>query len=114
MKQTEHILQKSMVTWFRLQYPKFRNNLFAVPNGGQRNVIVASKLKAEGVTAGVSDLIFVYRKEVCFIEVKTPKGRMQDTQLAFEKVVFEAGFPYIVVRTLDEFRDLIDKIMLKF
>ena len=32
--------------------------LFAVPNGGDRNVIVAAKMKAEGVKRGVPDYIW--------------------------------------------------------
>lgn len=36
-------------------YPDLRK-LYAVPNGGQRNKIVAAKLKAQGVRAGVPDI----------------------------------------------------------
>jgi hypothetical protein len=54
MKTTEHDIQVNCVNYFRLRYPK--GLIFAIPNGGQRNVIVASKLKAEGVLSGVPDL----------------------------------------------------------
>ena len=54
MKQTEHEIQVACVNYFRLRYPK--GLIYAIPNGGQRNVIVASKLKAEGVLSGVPDL----------------------------------------------------------
>ena len=54
MKQPEHILQVNCVNYFRLRYPK--GLIYAIPNGGQRNVIVASKMKAEGVLSGVPDL----------------------------------------------------------
>lgn len=37
------------------RYPDLRK-LYAVPNGGQRNPIVAAKLKAQGVRAGVLDI----------------------------------------------------------
>lgn len=36
--------------------------LFAVPNGGDRNVIVARKMKAEGVKAGVPDYLFPVKR----------------------------------------------------
>jgi hypothetical protein len=74
---TEHEEQKILVKWFSLQYPKIGNRLVAVPNGGQRNVIVASKLKAEGVRAGFPDLMLLMpRGEFMglMIEMKRVKG----------------------------------------
>lgn len=47
------------VKYFNLRYPKLKGRLFAVPNGGRRDAVTASKLKAEGVIAGVSDLILL-------------------------------------------------------
>ncbi len=51
---SEHAEQVAFVKWFRLQFPGVR--IIAIPNGGARNRIVAIKLKAEGVSAGVPDL----------------------------------------------------------
>lgn len=67
---SEHDEQKAFVAWFQLQYPKVR--LFAIPNGGDRNPIVAAKLKAEGVSKGVPD-IFIPEWHL-FIEMKRKKG----------------------------------------
>lgn len=47
------------VGWFRLQYPAVGKLLFAVPNGGARSRTEAAIMKAEGVTAGVTDLILL-------------------------------------------------------
>ena len=65
MKHIEDNLQKACVTWFRLQYPDIV--IFAIPNGGKRNVIEASKLKATGVLPGVADL-FVMHSNIVFYE----------------------------------------------
>lgn len=51
---SEHVDQREFVSWFRQTWPDVR--IFAIPNGGARNIIVAAKLKAEGVSAGVPDL----------------------------------------------------------
>ena len=51
---SESKLQQACVRWFRYQYPGIL--IFAIPNGGQRNKVTASILKAEGVLAGVPDL----------------------------------------------------------
>lgn len=109
MKNNEHTLQVSMIRWFDLQYPNLRLNLFAVPNGSARHIVVAKKLKAEGVRSGVSDLIFCYRGRTIFIEVKMPKGRMQDTQKEFQENVLSHGFDYFIVRDLDQFLNIINE-----
>lgn len=51
---SEHVEQRDLVSWFRKAYPDYP--IFSIPNGGHRNKIVAMKLKAEGVSAGVPDL----------------------------------------------------------
>ena len=55
---TEHQEQKTLVQgwWPRVQRRWPGVLLYAIPNGGDRNPIVAKKLKAEGVLAGIPDL----------------------------------------------------------
>jgi len=54
---TEHQIQAAFVQWCHLAEPKYPGLRlgFAVPNGGRRNKITASLLKAEGVRPGVPD-----------------------------------------------------------
>jgi hypothetical protein len=57
-REPEHAEQKQLFRWAVLhedRVPELQG-LFAVPNGGKRHVIVAKKLKAEGVKAGVLDV----------------------------------------------------------
>lgn len=105
-KDEEHKLQVSMMNWFRLQYPSMRHNLFAIPNGGRRDVITGRRLKEEGVLAGVSDLIFLKRNRhygALLIETKTRKGTQRNSQKEWESKITEDGYKYVVVRSLDEF-----------
>ena len=67
---SEHQEQVAFVQWFRLQFPKVL--IFAIPNGGQRNKIVAAKLKREGTISGVPDLYSPYFN--LWIEMKRVKG----------------------------------------
>lgn len=81
----EHQIQVGLFDWKQLQqnkYPALRN-LFAIPNGGSRNGIEASNLKAEGVCAGVPDTLLAYPSDgFCglFIEHKTKKGSLTKDQ----------------------------------
>ena len=54
----EHDEQVSLFQWAGIAVFKFPelNCMFAIPNGGLRNPVVARKLKAEGVKSGVSDI----------------------------------------------------------
>ena len=111
MRQEEHHIQCAIVKWFYYAYPQYRGGLFfAIPNGGHRNIQTARSLKAEGVTAGVSDLMLLVANRgyhaLC-VEVKTIKGRQSEFQKAWEEKVKAQGFCYAVVRSLDDFAELV-------
>lgn len=102
----EHRIQCSCVRWFGLQYPEFTGILFAIPNGGSRNKAEAGRMKQEGVTAGVADLILLksnrFYGALC-IEMKTSKGKQSETQKHWQKIAESTGNKYVVCRSLDEF-----------
>lgn len=55
----EHTHQVALFCWAALNVgndPRLQW-LFAIPNGGERNKIVASRMKAEGVRSGVPDVM---------------------------------------------------------
>lgn len=102
----EHRLQCACVQWFRLQHPDWAHLLFAVPNGGRRDKVTGGKLKAEGVTAGVSDMILMIPRggfHAMCIEMKTPKGRQSQQQRQWQRLVAAQGYRYIVCRSVEEF-----------
>lgn len=107
----EHKLQVACVKWFRLQYPNMRHSLFAVPNGGRRDAVTGAKLKAEGVLAGVADLILLQRTEqygALLIEMKTRTGRQAQVQREWQRVVELDGYRYVVCRSIDDFMKAIN------
>jgi hypothetical protein len=110
----EDRLQGGCVTWFRLQYPKFRKLLFAVPNGGSRNKIEAAKLKATGVTPGVADLLLLVPRQGhnnLVIEMKTPTGTQSPEQKAWQKEAEQAGNKYVVCRSIEQFMTTINQYL---
>ncbi len=103
-KHEESKLQRSCVTWFRLQYPEYV--LFAVPNGGYRNVKEAAIMKAEGVLAGVADLFLMLPRKGysgMFIEMKYGLGKQSNEQIKFQTNSEEQGYKYVVANSLEGF-----------
>lgn len=103
----EHNLQVACVNWFRYQYPIVGKMLIAVPNGGRRDAITGAMLKAEGVLAGVADLILLIpnrRYHSLLIELKTKSGTQSKAQKEWQQEVERLGYSkYILVRSIDEF-----------
>ena len=97
---SEHIEQVRVVTWFDRCQPTLRGRLMAIPNGGQRNLVVATKLKAEGVTAGVPDLFVPGRR--AFIEVKKPGGRISPAQRDMMVKLRLLGYDCIVAYSVED------------
>ena len=83
---TESREQIDFVKWFRLQYPKVR--IFAIPNGGNRDAITGSIMRAEGVTPGVPDLYIPLWR--LWIEMKRTKGSStSDEQIEWARYLME-------------------------
>ncbi|QHB40620.1 VRR-NUC domain-containing protein [Flavobacterium phage vB_FspS_snusmum6-1] len=104
----EDLLQQKCVIWFKNNYQMHGKGLiFAVPNGGTRNIIEAKKLKATGTMPGVSDLIVVLDSKVLFIELKTDIGKQSDAQIIFETKITNLNHEYILIRNEEEFKNAI-------
>ena len=111
----EHRLQCACVNWFRLQYPTHATALFAVPNGGRRDRVSGAKLKAEGVLPGVSDLILLLPRgnhHGLLIEMKTESGKQSQAQRDWQRDMVHRGYKYLVIRSIDEFIDMVTDYLL--
>ena len=108
----EDDLQAACVAFFRYQYPSLAGLLFAIPNGGQRSAREGSRLKAQGVTAGVPDIQLAYVKYAAdgkliypglFLELKVGANKPAPKQLAKIAELRAAGYRVAVVYSLAEF-----------
>lgn len=93
--------QAMLIKWFdHWAANEFKFRLFAVPNGGLRNAIVAKKLKGQGVRAGVPDLFFLVQRgqfHGLVIEMKREKGgRLSPEQAAWLDWLTEHGYMAVV------------------
>lgn len=97
----ESEIQQACVRFFRYTYPQYI--ILSIPNGGSRNVVEAVNLKKEGALAGASDLLLIADHKVLFVEMKTARGRQQQSQKDFQHKVEVLGFKYVICRSLDDF-----------
>lgn len=109
MKQLEHRLQCACVRWLRLQYPNVL--CFAIPNGGARSALTGAMLKAEGVVAGVPDLMIAVPKNVhagLFVEMKVKPNRPSKEQVQVIRRLEDVGYKVAVCYSFDEFVNVVD------
>jgi hypothetical protein len=111
---SEHQEQKNLFEWAELasgRHPELAL-MFAVPNGGARNIVVAKKLKAEGVKAGVPDIILpVARKRFHGLAIEMKRmagGRVSDDQLFWLDALTEQSWLAVVCKGWEEAVAVID------
>ncbi len=110
MKHEESNIQQKCVEWFKYSFPKqviasFPNGVFISGTPVQRakrwNI-----LKKEGAMLGMPDLIICIPSDkyhALFIEMKTSKGVLSDSQKSTHKILEDSGYCVKVCRSLDEF-----------
>ncbi|MCK5602857.1 VRR-NUC domain-containing protein [Candidatus Pacearchaeota archaeon] len=108
----EHEEAKALMKWCELSakaYPGLEL-LYHIPNGGERNKIVAGKLKAEGVMAGVPDYFLsvpLYSFHGLYIELKAPTGDISDAQDILMPKLAAQGYYVAVAWGWEAARDVI-------
>jgi hypothetical protein len=107
---TEHQEQVSVIAWWdRIYAPAHKLDyrlLFAIPNGGERNVVAGAKLKAEGMRRGAPDLLLAIPKYEAlatttyglYIEMKRQDGYADKEQKDYHAVLRVEGYRVEVCR----------------
>lgn len=110
-------IQSSCVAWFWNTYPQYRELYFCVPNENARedsNASTGAIRRSMGVVKGVSDtILFLARGKyhaLC-VEFKTDIGRQSSAQVDWQSKVEAQGYRYEVVRSLEEFKKLINEYL---
>lgn len=112
----ESDLQIRFVKWFRVTYPDFAYLMFHPHNEGnafsRQQQIIANR---EGVTKGVSDLVFLIPTQdyhFLTIELKNgTKGRQSEEQKLFQRYVEAIGGKYVVARTYEGAKEFVTRYM---
>jgi len=97
--QIEHQNQVALFQWAKLNENRFPELkwMFAIPNGGKRNIQTAMKLKAEGVKPGIPDIFLPVPKQGAhglFIEMKAGKNALTDNQKDFYHYALNRDYLY--------------------
>lgn len=107
-KHPEAVQQRLFVARVRLD-ARTRDVLFcAVPNGGKRGAREAALLKAEGVSAGVPDIL-VFTPEPCYdgqiglaLEFKIKGNKPTPAQLGWHRALAQQGWCVHIVYSAQE------------
>lgn len=119
---TEHQEQAAVIAWWYAVHSKYRLplfTLFACPNGGARDAITGSLLKAEGVRPGTPDLILVVPTpafSALFLEMKKTDGaKPTPEQTAFIEYLrsagYSAGVHYGAISAIKEIEDYLSALL---
>jgi hypothetical protein len=115
-KGSEHSHQSALFAWAALnvgKYPQLRW-MFAIPNGGLRDMRTAVNLKAEGVKAGVPDIFLPYATYNgtdgyfgLFIEMKIGKNKPTKEQVDWLGALSSNYYCIAVCYSWEEARDVL-------
>jgi len=121
---SESRIQSEIVRWYRNTYCLVHYNprcmIFSIPNEGRAQA--SAGLIATGLYPGCADLFIMHTSiplfylnnkplyHQVFIEVKTPTGIQSPKQKQFQKHCNQMGIPYHVVRSLEDFKCIVEKL----
>lgn len=112
---TESQEQKALFGWWRAYARNTSLVMLHIPNGGARNAITGARMKAEGVAAGVPDILLAASRQGChglWIELKRQKGgRVSEAQEGIMTALRQAGYRVEVCRGWLAARDVIENYL---
>lgn len=103
----EYDLQCAIIELSKRDYPNIL--LFSVPLEACAKKF--PHFQKSGALKGTSDLVLVSNRGVCFIELKSPNGRLRAEQKEFAKAVEALGYEFHVVRSIDSFIDIANRFI---
>lgn len=118
---SEDRLQADCYAWAVKRHPQVFRLLWAVPNGGERNPVVAAKLQATGVLSGVHDIHLLWCGFFYTFELKVRgrkltrdrvvRGRAVFGQYEWAEAVSRHGGRSFKIESLDSFKHVFTAII---
>ena len=112
-------LQAACIKYFRYQYNEYKELLFSIPNGiplanQDIRTKIYNKLIAEGLQPGVPDLFLSVGNSLyngLYIEIKTKTDRLRKKQVDMIRALEQKNYMCVVVRSVDEFIEIVDEYL---
>ena len=93
-------------------YPELRGRIFAINNNSE-NSIKGALNRAMGVYSGVSDMCLILKDgKTAWIEWKTESGTQSKQQKDWQSLIESCGHKYFIVRSKEQFIELINNYIL--
>lgn len=106
----EDYIQKQCVQWFIQTYPELQG-LLCYNLNNSRNKVAGANNKRMGLIKGRSDMVLYFKGVATMMEFKTSTGRQNQSQKDWQKLIEWQGFSYYIIRSLDEFKQVINHII---
>jgi len=104
----ESLLQSTCFQWHYNTYPAERG-LLCYNLNNSANKIQGNQNRALGLIAGRSDMVYYKNGLARMLEFKTESGTQSPQQKAWESLMVANGFEYYVIRSVDQFKKLIEQ-----
>lgn len=116
MRHEESHIQEQVVTWLRYQHSKLLFTASVQEHAGGKyawsNIQKANRRKRMGYLAGTPDLMIFEPRGInkgLFIEMKSPRGVLSDSQKDFGERATTNGYAYVVCHSLEEAQQAVEK-----
>lgn len=106
-QQSESQLQAECVRYMRNELRVVYGTFFSIPNEGKRGVINASRMIAQGLLAGVPDLVWLIDRTVVFFELKAKGGSTSRKQKLIHDNLRAEGFEVHIIKTFEQFKEIV-------
>ncbi len=108
MKHEEDDNQKALFDW--AAHISALRWMYAIPNGGKRNIREATRLKQQGLKAGVWDIhlpVVTMEYPGLYIEMKAGKNKLTELQSEFGQHLNQQGYAHHVCYSWIDAKDII-------
>lgn len=95
----ERDIQRAILTWLKVQYPKPDTKFWRVPIGPN---IVGSSTRAKNPLASFPDILLLHRGRFIGMEIKAPGESLSPGQHDMREDIHDAGGLYFVCHSLEE------------
>ena len=101
-------IQSEIFLYHHNNYPNERG-LLCYNLNNSANKIQGNQNKSLGLIKGRSDMVYYKNGKATMLEIKTDTGKQSQAQKEWETIIKNAGFDYVILRSLQDFKDFLNE-----